>query len=104
MQKKAVALQYQDIHKLPHVIASGAGDLAREILRTAEEFGVPVEENSKLTEMLAPLKTGAPISPETYRLVAEIICFLYRTDIEWKSAHSQLEDVYSTLAQFEPFD
>ena len=83
MREKAVALQYQDTSHLPKVVASGAGEIARQILQIAEEYGVPVHKDDVLTEMLSRLNVGSVISPESYRLVAEVICFLYNVDREF---------------------
>ena len=93
MREKAVALQYQDINQLPRVLASGVGEVARQIMQIAEEFGVPVQHDDVLTEMLAKLNVGSVISPESYRLVAEVLCFLYQTDQEWQKEHPLLRAV-----------
>lgn len=87
---RAIALQYQDVDQIPRVLASGAGELARQIVRLAEQHGVALHQNSALAELLSKLPAGAVISPDTYRLVAEIICFLYYTDQEWRAAHDKL--------------
>lgn len=93
MREKAVALQYQDIDDLPRVVASGAGEVARQILEIAEHFGVPVQQDQVLAEMLSKLNAGAVISPESYRLVAEVICFLYYADQQWAKQHPGLAQV-----------
>ena len=43
-----------------------------------------------LTEMLSKLNTGSVISPESYRLVAEVICFLYHMDRKWAGEHKEI--------------
>lgn len=93
MREKAIALQYQDIDELPKVIASGVGEVARQIMQMAEEFGVPIQQDDVLAEMLSKLNVGCAISPESYRLVAEVICFLYQTDKEWQKEHPELSQV-----------
>lgn len=87
---RAVALQYKDSESLPKVLATGIGELARQILKIAEDLKIPVQHDQALTEMLSSLPPGSVITPESYRLVAEIICFLYQTDKEWREKHSTL--------------
>ena len=90
MREKAVALQYQDTSHLPKVVASGAGEIARQILQIAEEYGVPVHKDDVLTEMLSRLNVGSVISPESYRLVSEVICFLYHVDREFLAKNEEV--------------
>lgn len=90
---RAAALQYADPRELPRVLAGGSGEIARQIVALAEQHGIPVQQNSELAEMLSRVGEGQQISPESYRLVAEVISFLYHTDKEWQQSHSQLEPV-----------
>lgn len=92
-REHAVALQYLEKDDLPKVIATGAGEIAREILQIAREHQIPIEQDSTLTDLLSKVNVGASISPESFRLVAEIICFLYHSDLEFKKKHPQLESV-----------
>ncbi|MGG1311209.1 MULTISPECIES: EscU/YscU/HrcU family type III secretion system export apparatus switch protein [Cohnella] len=79
--KKAVALKYDpEQAQAPVVVAKGQGVLAEEILRRAKEGGVPVQEDASLVEVLSKLDLQQEIPPELYRLVAEILSFVYRTD------------------------
>lgn len=93
MREKAVALRYQDPGELPKIIANGAGEVANQIIRIAQENGIPIQENEQLAEMLSGLSIGAEITPETYRLVAEIMCFLYYTDAQWAEDHHFLTPI-----------
>ena len=81
---QAVALQYLEGDKAPRVIASGVGELARRILQLAEDNNIPVTRDDSLVEILTKLNVGVQIPPETYRAVAEILAFLYRTDEDWR--------------------
>ncbi len=81
---KAVALHYADGDSAPHVLAAGAGEVAQRILELAQEHQIPVREDSQLVEILSKLDLGYEIPPETYRAVAEILAFLYRTDEAWR--------------------
>lgn len=79
--KKAVALKYEpDQRTAPVVIAKGQGALADEILRRAQDAGVPVQEDASLVEVLSKLDLEQEIPPELYRLVAEVLSFVYRSD------------------------
>lgn len=91
-REKAVALQYRDSDRLPKIVATGAGEIAREILRIAREHNVPIEQDETLAGMLSQLGAGATISPESFRLVAEILCFLYYADAEFKKSHPHIRE------------
>lgn len=81
MPKKAVALKYSPEQRTaPVVVAKGQGVIAEEILRRAQENGVPVQEDSSLVEVLSKLDLDQEIPPELYTLVAEILSFIYRSD------------------------
>jgi flagellar biosynthesis protein len=79
--KKAVALKYDpDRHSAPVVTAKGKGALAEEIVKKAQEHGVPIQEDASLVEVLSKLDLEQEIPPELYKLVAEILSFVYRSD------------------------
>lgn len=80
-KKKAVALRYdttQDVS--PKVVAKGAGEVAAKIIALAKEYGIPIQEDADLVEILAKLDLNAEIPPETYLVVAEILAFIYRAN------------------------
>jgi len=83
-RQRAVALRYGADDRAPKVVASGAGEIARRIIELAEEHHVPIKEDDSLVNILAKLDLGYEIPDETYRAVAEILAFLYRTDEEWR--------------------
>ena len=83
-RQHAVALQYKDGDRTPHVVATGAGYIAQRIIALAREHDVPVHEDDNLVDILSRLDVGYEIPPETYRVVAEILAFLYRTDEAWR--------------------
>lgn len=93
IREKAVALQYEDVEALPRILASGAGEIARQIVSIAQRHGVPVHQDSSLTDLLSQLQVGSVISPESFRLLAEIVCFLYYTDCEWRREHASLAPI-----------
>ena len=83
-RKRAIALRYSAEDKAPRVVATGAGEIAKRILELAEQHNVPIHEDDTLVEILGKLDVGYEIPPETYRAVAEILAFLYRTDERWR--------------------
>ena len=89
-RKHAVALQYSSMDDLPRVVANGAGELAEHILNLARQHNIPIHEDTTLTEILSCLPQGTAIPQETFRLVAEIVCFLYQMDEEWRKEHTFL--------------
>lgn len=78
---KAIAVKY-DLEKdrAPKIIASGKGGVAEEILRLAEENGVPLYEDASLADLLARLELDTEVPPELYTLVAEVLSFVYQLD------------------------
>lgn len=72
----AVALEYTG-EGAPRVTASGRGLTAEEILRLAEDNGVPLQADEDLVEVLASLPVGQEIPASLYRAVAEVIAFAY---------------------------
>lgn len=78
-RRRAAALQYDPARdEAPRLLAKGAGVLADRILEVARAHGVPVHEDRVLVEILAGLDVDQQIPPELYRIVAEIIAFVFR--------------------------
>jgi flagellar biosynthesis protein len=61
-------------------VATGRGEIARKILETAEEAGVPVRRDPALVEALSKLDVGQAIPPDLYVAVAEALVWAYRLD------------------------
>lgn len=84
--KKAVALRYvPERNASPAVVAKGAGYVAETIVKKAKEHDVPLQEDPSLVEVLSKLDLNQEIPPELYRLVAELLSFVYRTDARAKA-------------------
>ena len=73
---KAIALKYDEI-SAPKLTAKGEDAIADEIMRIAEEHGIPLYENSELVSILSKLELGEEIPEVLYRVIAEIIAFAY---------------------------
>jgi flagellar biosynthetic protein FlhB len=76
----AVALRYErDKEMAPLVVAKGAGFLCERIKQIAREHGVPVIEKPPLARLLyRQVDLGREIPVEVYRVVAEILSYVYR--------------------------
>jgi flagellar biosynthesis protein len=78
-RRRAAALQYEPERDVaPRLVAHGDGHLADKILALAREHGIPIHEDRALVDLLARLDVGTEIPPELYRVVAEIVAFVYR--------------------------
>jgi flagellar biosynthesis protein len=73
---RAVALKY-DGENAPTVTASGEGNIAEEIIRIAQQHGVPLREDAMLAALLGELELGEEIPETLYRVIAEVIAFAY---------------------------
>jgi flagellar biosynthetic protein FlhB len=76
----AIALRYdRDKEMAPVVVAKGAGWLCEKIKEVAREHGVPVMERPPLARLLyKQVELGKEIPIEVYRVVAEILSYVYR--------------------------
>ena len=84
--KKAVALLYDKVNA-PVVKAKGKGELAWDIIRTAQSHGVHVAEDPVLAETLSYLKLEQEIPEELYKSVAVLLSWVY-----WLSDRTPWED------------
>lgn len=86
----AVALGY-DGNSAPKVRAIGTDAAAERIIQAAIEHNIPIYENPELVKVLATLKLGDEIPEMLYRIIAELIAFVYQLRAmteEEKRAHS----------------
>jgi len=83
--RRAVALKY-DPHQMhaPKVVGKGTGEVAERILETAQNSGVPIQEDQSLVEVLSKLDIDQQIPTELFEVVAEILSFIYRADRDAK--------------------
>lgn len=79
--KKAIALGYDpEKDGAPKVLAKGSGYVAERIVELAKEKGVNLYEDSALVEALSGVDIGREIPEELYRVVAEVLAFIYSLD------------------------
>lgn len=75
----AVALEYKDGMQAPIVLAKGERAIAERIKEVARKNNVPIVENPPLARaLLKECPVGAPISPDLFEAVAEVLAFVYR--------------------------
>ncbi len=76
---KAVALKYErGKDTAPKVAAKGAGAVAEKILAIAKAHNIPIQKDKTLLDALYKLDINEEIPEELYRVVAEILAFVYR--------------------------
>jgi flagellar biosynthesis protein len=75
-EQVAVAIEY-GLNDAPVVTASGRGDLAKEIIETAQRAGVPIHEDKDLVALLSMLELDKQIPESLYRVVAEVLVYSY---------------------------
>lgn len=81
MEKKAVALKYQEQESsAPKVVAKGQGIIAEKIMQKADEFDVPIFQNKALAESLLNLDINEQIPPNLYKAVAEVFVWLMKSE------------------------
>lgn len=75
-QPRAVALEWDRQHA-PRITASGSGVTAEQILRIAEDHGIPLHQDPGLSEALAQVPLGEEIPESLYIAVAEVLAFVF---------------------------
>ena len=88
----AIALEY-DGKLAPQVTARGHDEVALQILRRAQESGVPIHQDSELALVLDQLDIGDQIPEALYLVIAEILCFAYRLSGKHKAFMDDIEAV-----------
>jgi flagellar biosynthesis protein len=81
----AAALKYKmNEDAAPKMVAKGKGLIAEKILAIAREHNIPIREDPELVEALIKLEINQFIPPELYKIVAEILAFIYRTNEKYQ--------------------
>jgi flagellar biosynthesis protein len=80
-KKTAVAVSYEkEKDGAPKIIAKGKGAVAEKILELAKKNNIPMHEDPDLVEILSKLDLGQEIPPEMYKLIAEVLVYVYRSN------------------------
>jgi flagellar biosynthesis protein len=75
--RRSAALSYSG-EGAPVLVAKGDNEVARRIVETAREHGVPIVQDEQLTDLLCQVPLGDEIPPKLYVAVAEVLAFVYR--------------------------
>lgn len=75
--KIAVSIEYEGTGA-PKVTAKGKGFIAQEIIQTASEHGIPIQENLPLVELLSQVELNQEIPEELYEAIAQVLIFAYQ--------------------------
>ncbi|MBE0491477.1 MAG: FlhB-like flagellar biosynthesis protein [Sulfurospirillum sp.] len=76
--KKAVALKYDtQKDKAPKVVAKGKGEVAKNIIKIAQENELPIKKDEDLVELLTKIELDREIPENLYKAVAEVFSFIY---------------------------
>ena len=75
----AVALEYKaNKSKAPRVLAKGKRLIANEIKQIADQYNIPIVENPPVAQALyKTTKVGSLIPKDYYKVVADILAFVY---------------------------
>lgn len=76
--QKAAALQYDHLlNNAPKIIAKGEGNVAKNIIKIAQDNNLPIKKDEDLIELLSKLDIDKEIPTDMYKAVAEIFSFIY---------------------------
>jgi len=74
----AISLEYSSDQSAPKVTAKGSGIIAQQILQIAQEHGIPIKQDSDLTELLSQVEIDDQIPELLYEAVAQVLVFAYQ--------------------------
>ena len=84
--RSAVSLRYDNrVNKSPVVTAKGRGVIADKIISLAKENNVPIKEDPDLVHLLSKVDLNREIPASLYRVVAELLSFVYKLNGEYSS-------------------
>ncbi len=76
--KKAAALKYdKENDYAPKLTAQGTKETANNIIKIAEQNGIPIKQDEDLVNMLSQIELNQEIPVELYKAVAEVFSFIY---------------------------
>lgn len=80
-KKAAIAVHYdKDRDTAPKIVAKGKGSIADKIIELAKKNDIPMYEDRDLIEILSKLDLGQEIPAEMYKLIAEVLVYVYRSN------------------------
>ena len=80
----AVSLQYNlGSNNAPKVTAKGQGWVAEKIIAMAQEQNIPIKKDKDLMELLEKIDVGQEIPEALYKIVAELLAWVYHLNKEY---------------------
>ena len=87
----AVSLQYNPSgDRVPKVTAKGQGWVAEKIIAIAQEQNIPIKKDKDLMELLEKIDIGQEIPEELYKIVAELLAWVYDLNKEYSGKQQVL--------------
>ena len=84
--RSAVSLKYDSrLNKSPLVTAKGKGLIADKIIALAKENNIPIKEDPDLVQLLSQVDLNSEIPASLYKVVAELLSFVYKLNNEYPS-------------------
>lgn len=81
--RSASALSYEfGVDPAPRVVAQGQGLVAERIVEVARAHGVPIHHDPVIARVLQAVDLNDHVPQELYLAVAQILTFLYRSQLE----------------------
>ncbi|MZG29693.1 MAG: EscU/YscU/HrcU family type III secretion system export apparatus switch protein [Nitrospinae bacterium] len=89
-KNSAVSLQYnRDSDSAPKVTAKGQGWLADKIIAMAVEQNIPIKKDRDLVELLGKIDVGQEIPEGLYKIVAELLAWVYHLNQEYPKSRQE---------------
>lgn len=83
-RKSALSLQYiKGSDNAPKVTAKGQGWVAEKIIAMAEDKNIPIKKDKDLIELLGKIDVGQEIPEALYKVVAELLAWVYQLNNEY---------------------
>jgi len=82
MEKRAVALKYDNDDSAPKIIAKGSEKIAQLIIKIAKENNIFIKEDLYLSQALMDYNVGEYIPEELYDIIAKILAFIYKFKLD----------------------
>lgn len=91
-QKTALSLHFnQRKDQAPKVTAKGKGLMAERIIELAREHQIPIKEDPDLVEVLSQVDVNQEVPPSVYRVVAELLAWVYKMNSDYKGVLDPLQ-------------
>ncbi len=108
-KNSAISLKYNgDSNHAPRVTAKGQGWIAEKIIAMAQQQNIPIKKDKDLVELLEKIDVGREIPESLYKLVAELLAWVYQLNNEYpknkKKPQSQGLTRQIFFVEIVPFD